>query len=53
MTTDFGRQSNKELIDYMKLAESILDDDLYYSLALVYVCSICFAVAFTLAYTLA
>lgn len=43
MTTDFGIHSNKELIDYMKLAKMILDDDLYYVTALVYFCTMAFS----------
>lgn len=53
MTTDSGIQSNKELIDYMTLIEMILDDDLYYVLALAYTCMMCFAISFTIAYALA
>jgi hypothetical protein len=49
MTTDFGRHSNKELIDYMKLAEMILDDDLYYVLALVYFSAMSFGLGMMIA----
>jgi hypothetical protein len=49
MTTDSGIQSNKELIDYMKLAETILDDDLYYVLALAYTCAMSFGLGMMIA----
>lgn len=49
MTTDFGTNSNKELIDYMTLIEMILDDDLYYVMALVYVGAMSFGLGMMIA----